>query len=153
MKAPFCKPVFLRTTDSKTGAVSKLRAMLGMILNWDTYLITLELHQIGIMTFAKQMTWYYSHLQQKGQLLHPEYFLDNKMIHDRTNDAEILPFLVNQWFAHNQCSFLISWNSWGIDLWLILHWHHGLLQSCDFMLQRSLYSHCFICSSNWSIHS
>jgi hypothetical protein len=38
MNAPFCKPVFIRTTDSKTEAVSKLRAMLGMILNGDIYI-------------------------------------------------------------------------------------------------------------------
>ena len=31
--------------------------------------------------------------QQKEQLLRPEYFFDNVMSHDRTNDAEILPFL------------------------------------------------------------
>ena len=29
--ASACKPVFIRTTDSKTGAVSKLGAMLGIL--------------------------------------------------------------------------------------------------------------------------
>ena len=89
-QAPFCKGVFIRTTDSKTGAVSKLGAILG-ILNWDIYLIPIELHLIEIMTFAKQIPWYYSHLQQKEQLSCPEYFFDNIMNHDRTDVTEILP--------------------------------------------------------------
>ena len=102
--------------------------------------------------FAKQITWYYSHLQQNELLSQrPEYFFDNIMNHDRTNDAEILPVLFNQWSAHNKCSFMTSWNSWCIDVWLIPHWQNCLLQSCNFTLQRFLYSHCFICSSNQSI--
>ena len=56
MNALLCKPVFIRTTDPKTGAVSKLGAMLGVTLNLDIYLKTLEELQIGIMTFAKQIT-------------------------------------------------------------------------------------------------
>ena len=39
---------------------------------------------------------FYSHLQQKELLSRPEYFLDNIMNHDRTNEAEILPLLFNQ---------------------------------------------------------
>ena len=154
MNALFCKPVFIRTTDSKTGAVSKLRAMLGMILNWDIYLISmLEHHQLEMLTIAKQITWYFSHLQQKEQLSRPEYFLDNVMSHDRTYDAEILPLLFNQWFALPTTN-APSWYPEIAEL-LICDWfcidNMVSLQSCNIMLQRSLYSHCFICSSNQSI--
>ena len=65
--------------------------------------------------------------------------------------------LLGGWWQHKsrmEISCYAYWfTSWIIYLWLIPHWQHCLLQSCNLMLQRSLYSHCFIWCCNQSIHS
>ena len=63
--------------------------------------------------------------------------------------------LLGGWWQHKsriEISCYVYWLTiWIIYLWLIPHWQHGLLQSCNFTLQGSLYSYCFIYSSNQSI--